>query len=76
MVNLDPQLPPHPLPVPHSTHLGVEAVGFAEVMLATRIIAQERGELGAARGLQSVGSPLHLYHTVGSLSGAGLRPWL
>ncbi len=39
------QLPPHPLRVPHSAHLGVEAVGFAEFALAISIIAQERGEL-------------------------------
>ncbi len=42
------QLPPHPLRVPHSAHLGEEALGFAEVALETRIIAQERGEFGAA----------------------------
>ncbi len=45
-----PQLPPHLLRVPHSTHLGVEAVGFAEFVLPTRIIAQERGELGRSTG--------------------------
>ncbi len=44
------QLPPHPLRVPHSAYLGVEAVGFAEFVLATRIIAQERGELGRSTG--------------------------
>ena len=41
-------IPPHPLRVPHSAHLGVEAVGFAKLELATRITAQERGEFGAA----------------------------
>jgi hypothetical protein len=33
--------------VPFSTHLGVEAVGFAEFALATRIIAPAAGQLGA-----------------------------
>ncbi len=28
-----PQLPPHPLRVPHSAHLRVEAVGFVEVAI-------------------------------------------
>ncbi len=38
-------LPPHPLRVPHSAHLGVEAVGFAEVALAAFFVAKEAGKV-------------------------------
>ena len=43
-----PQLPPDPLRVPHSTHLGVETVRLAERALTAGVVCSEARELGAA----------------------------
>ena len=42
-------VPPHPLRVPHSAHLGVEEVSFAEVALATFFVAKEVGKVTHAQ---------------------------
>ena len=41
--SLQPQLPRHPLRVPRRAHLGVEAVGFAELARALRVQRVARG---------------------------------
>ncbi len=41
------QLPRHPLRVPRCTHLGVEAVGFAELALVRVCVALQVCQLGA-----------------------------
>ena len=53
LVSWQSQLPPHPRRVPHSAHLGVKAVGFAQVAFACGVrrepstLLEDRGQEAA-----------------------------
>ena len=44
----DGEVPPHQLHVAGGSHLGVDAVGFAELALATLVVAEHPSELWTA----------------------------